>query len=240
MGSWTQALWSALWPPRCLLCAELLTGEERGFCPPCLATLAPVAEPICRVCGRELLKGSAPEDLVCGFCRRDPPAFDRARAFGRYQGMLAESIRALKFHSVRKLAPGLAAFMLAADTALVGELALDAVIPVPLHPARIRQRGFNQAVDLARPLARRRRLPLLFSTLVRTRDTAPQYGLTFEQRRRNIRGAFAVPRPAEVAEKRLLLVDDVLTTGATIGECARVLKKAGAAEVVVLTLARAG
>jgi ComF family protein len=130
--------------------------------------------------------------------------------------------------------------LLAANQAWLADLKVDAILPVPLHRLRLAERGFNQAVDLARPLARVRGVPLLYNALDRVRHTAPQFGLSVPQRRENIRGAFQVPRPHRVKGRRILLVDDIITTGATVAECAKVLKKAGAAQVAVLALARAG
>jgi ComF family protein len=115
----------------------------------------------------------------------------------------------------------------------------DLIVPVPLHAARLRSRGFNQSLLLAHPLARRHRVPIAPFLLARTRETLPQVGLHGRDRRRNIAGAFAIARRARVRDRSILLVDDVYTTGATVNECARVLREAGALRVDVLVLARA-
>jgi len=233
-----EGLWSSLWPALCPFCNAPATLPDPGFCPECAAGLRPIAEPLCLVCGRPLNPASLPPAGVCGFCGQDPPAYELARSFGRYEGVLAQAIRDFKFRPKRVLAPTLGRLLAQADERFLDDQKPDAVIPVPLHPRRLRERGFNQAADLARPLARRRRLPILHRALSRRRNTEPQFGLSMPQRLKNLKGAFHVPKPNAVKDKTILLVDDVLTTGLTVNECARALKAAGAKHVLVLTLAR--
>jgi len=176
--------------------------------------------------------------MTCGWCRSTPPGFDRARSFGEYRGALAQSIRKFKYNGHRLLAPTLGGMITAADRQWLDEVEATLVIPVPLHPTRLRERGFNQAVDLARPVARERELPLTVDAVARIRDTAPQFGLTVVQRKQNVKGAFAAKKPELLQDQTIILVDDVMTTGATAAECCRTLKDAGAKMVAVLTLAR--
>lgn len=176
--------------------------------------------------------------VVCGSCVGERPPFSYARSAGRYEGVLRRALHAFKFRGQTGLGPLLAELLF--DVYLTGPpAATDLVVPVPLHPARERTRGFNQSVLLAKPLARRLGLPCLPRVLRRQRPTRPQVDLTGSLRRQNVRGAFDVASPTAVWERRVLLVDDVLTTGATVSECAQTLLRAGASAVGVVTVARA-
>lgn len=174
----------------------------------------------------------------CGYCRRDAFAFSGARSFGSYDGALRGILQLYKYRGVRPLA-GPLGDRLAETLPRLGAESLDLILPIPLHRKRERQRGFNQAALLAKRLSRRSGIPLGGKDCVRVRDTAPQTGLRGAERRKNVRGAFAVPCPERVQGRRVLLVDDVLTTGATADACARALLAAGVRGVWVLTLARA-
>jgi ComF family protein len=177
-------------------------------------------------------------------CRRIEPAFARAVAYGSYESGLRELIHLLKFGGVRPAANVLGRMLAEAIAALEPEFPADpvALIPVPLHRAKLRQRGFNQAELIARAAMKinpvRDRLHLCAGALERTRETASQIGLTSHQRRENLRGAFAVAQRELVKGREVLLVDDVYTTGTTVSECARVLRRAGATKVWVATVAR--
>jgi ComF family protein len=180
---------------------------------------------------------------TCPVCRRIDRPFERATSYGSYDGGLRELIHLLKFHGVKPAADVLGRMLADAIGKLdpiFGERVL--VVPVPLYRAKKRQRGFNQAELIARAAinasAARERLQLAPNILRRTRDTHSQIGLTSHQRRENLRGAFTVVRAAEVTGREVLLVDDVYTTGTTASECARVLRRAGAAKVWVATVAR--
>ncbi|MGH9527723.1 MAG: ComF family protein, partial [Terriglobales bacterium] len=200
--------------------------------PVCLDCLAGIhlcyTEPACPRCGRA---GAAPD--LCPHCRTEPPAFDSVASWAWYEGAGRELIRLLKFHAVLP-----AATFLTAQMDLVPAPSADLVLAVPLGRHRRRERGFNQAEHLARRWARHHGLPASFRALWRTRDTAPQWGLSARERQANMAGAFAA-NAAAVAGRRILLVDDVLTTGATASACAAALRQAGAAAVYVLTAARA-
>jgi ComF family protein len=154
-----------------------------------------------------------------------------------YQGVLAGAIQRFKYHGDINLAGPLSRFWSHIN---FEDLPFEAIIPVPLHPTRLRERGFNQALLLGKPLGRIHHKKVLVGALQRIRNTTPQVQLDHSERERNVRGAFAVKKQEEIIDKRLLLVDDVYTTGATVNECARVLKKSGAKEIIILTLARVG
>jgi len=170
----------------------------------------------------------------CALCRLDLNGFDQVYSFGAYEGVLRKLIHVFKFGGVRTLQRPLGALM---AQALPRELSFDAVVPMPLHWRRRWQRGFNQSELLAREIARKWSVPVR-ALVRRKRATAPQAGLTSAQRRKNVQGAFGVKKGMRLKGMRLLLIDDVLTTGATASACARALKRAGAAQVTFLALAR--
>jgi ComF family protein len=229
-----------LYPPRCAACdASLSIDSTRRICAPCLAAVEPLRPPLCLVCGAPLHAAAADR---CEHCRAAPPAFDSARAITRYRSgadgssTVAALLRRHKYGLDQSLGRALAEYLDMAPALETGSY--DVVIPVPLHRARLRWRGFNQAALLGVALARRLHCALDVATLTRVRPTPPQTARDRANRARNVRDAFAVRRPSRVAGRRVLLVDDVMTTGATADECARVLRAAGARRIDVLTLAR--
>lgn len=176
--------------------------------------------------------------VLCGYCRRDAFAFESARGFGWYEKPLRDLIHLLKYDGFRPLAKPLGKHLAALAGALA-EQPFDLVVPVPLHSNRQRQRGFNQSLLLATQVSKVLGVPVARKDCVRVRDTRPQTGLRASERRKNVAGAFDVPRPQSVKGRRVLLIDDVVTTGATVHACARALRQAGAAGVWVAALARA-
>ena len=211
-----------------------------AVCQTCWSTVRLVVPPACHVCGQPLPSWRTISLAAerCAACRRRPPAFDRGAVACDYQDALRAIVHAFKYDGRRSLAAPLGRLLRDAGAPVLD--GADAVVPVPLHPWKRLQRGFNQSADLARAL----RLPVR-AVLRRSRATRAQAGLTPGQRRRNVAGAFDLawwpwrPPRAAVANQILVLVDDVMTTGATLDACARVLKRAGAREVRTLTLARA-
>jgi ComF family protein len=183
-------------------------------------------------------------DPLCGLCQRLHPPFEKAVAYGSYDGGLRDLIHLLKYQQVRPAAGVLGSLLAETITRLEATLppGLITVVPVPLHVQKRAQRGFNQSELIVRAalkqLARPERFQAMIGLLVRRRETGSQIGLTRHQRRENLRGAFAVADPALLAERDILLVDDVFTTGTTAAECARVLRRAGAKSVWVATVAR--
>jgi ComF family protein len=230
-------LLSVLFPSFCVVCRSLLGEVSRGpLCPACFVDLPRHHAALCR-CGVPL-GGSAP--APCGRCRRQRNAFTAGASLGPYEGSLRTVIHALKYSRRPRLA-GRLADALIAHPAARALLAPDALlVPVPLHPRRLRERGFNQSELIARALGRRTGLPLLTRALSRRRDTPPQAGLTAAVRRRNVSGAFVARPCSALAGRTVVLIDDVLTTGATARACAAALQEAGASAVHVLTVARVG
>ena len=210
--------------------------------------------PVCVECGKADCEEAGHGETRCALCQRVDPPFERAVAYGSYDGELRELIHLLKFQQVRPAAAVLGRVLAGTIAGLETTMAVGTnssgtitsntimVVPVPLHARKKAQRGFNQAEMIARcalkQLARPNRFDLCTGVLVRRRETGSQIGLTRHQRRENLRGAFAVSDPTRILNRDILLVDDVYTTGTTASECARVLLRAGAARVWVATVAR--
>lgn len=232
------SLLSLVFPDECRLCNSPLRELTRvPVCPACLAGPQPfAADYFCSTCGTPFANAfPLDEKGQCGLCRRGLTAFDAAYAYGCYDGALREMVQLFKYGKVRTLATPLGAL---AAAALPRQQRFDVVTPMPMHWRRKWERGFNQAELLAREIARRTGLRM--APLVRRAKAAPpQAGLSRAARRTNVAGVFEVRRQAQVTGLRILLVDDVLTTGATASACAEVLKRAGAKYVTVLALARA-
>ncbi|GAF25996.1 predicted amidophosphoribosyltransferases [Moorella thermoacetica Y72] len=223
--------------PRRKTCAWCGRPVDRGlFCPQCHQELYSWQEKYhpCRYCGRLLAAGRG---AVCRQCREELPPFRRARAVGAYRGILKELIWAFKYQGRRSLAAPLGQLLAGVVVRELGSARPHLVIPVPLTAARLQARTFNQAELLARALGRELGLAVSGQALARMRETAPQVGLSRRERWQNLAGAFQVQEPALVKGHRLLLVDDVMTTGATAAACTGALLAAGAAVVEVVTLA---
>ncbi len=247
-------LFFTLFPADCRICGfPLLRVSRLPVCGTCLIALRPLKGSYCTVCGEALHLAAWIDPLEadraesrCLLCQRVDPPYERAVAYGSYDRELCDLIHLLKFEQVRPAAAVLGRML--AETIANLEQAMPvgmiAVVPVPLHRSKQAQRGFNQAEMIARgalrQLARPKRFDLLTGVLVRRRETGSQIGLTRHQRRENLRGAFAVSTtdPTRILKRDILLIDDVLTTGTTASECARVLLRAGAARVWVATVAR--
>ncbi|MGH9632502.1 MAG: ComF family protein [Bryobacteraceae bacterium] len=205
-------------------------------CLSCLSAPKPfVAEYFCTGCNTPFVN-AYPLDAagLCGLCRRGLTGYDAAFSFGEYDGTLQELIHLFKYGRIRTLAKPLGRLL---SSALPREIRFDGVVPMPLHWRRQWNRGFNQSELLAEAVARRASVPV-WKALRRKRPTLPQAGLTNAQRRTNVSGAFEVRKGAAVEGRHILLVDDVLTTGASVNACAAALRRAGARRITVLTLAR--
>lgn len=222
-------------PPACPLCGGTFSVSVADpFCSRCMASVTPLPAAHCSHCALPFVVSSAEAPHLCGRCIQAPPAYSMAYAAALYEGSLRTAIGCLKFHQRPNLDRPLARLIEARLPAL---LEVDLLVPVPLYPARLRERTYNQAWLLARELGRRRRLPATHDVLVKRRATEPQQTLSALQRRENLRGAFALNR--DVTGKKILLVDDVMTTGVTLDLCSRVLLAAGAERVDVAVVARA-
>lgn len=232
VGGSGRALLDIAFPPRCPSC-HVPVGALHNFCTDCFGKLRMIATPMCGCCG---IPFTIPIEGHCPECLAQPPAFSRARAVMVYDGISAPLVSALKFRDQWAGLERYVAMMRAAGSPLLEQAEL--VIPVPLNWRRLWWRKFNQAALLAYGVAGP--LPVLPAALVRTRRTRPQMRLTRAERLKNVKGAFRVAAAAlpHIANKHILLVDDVVTTGATVAACAQALLKAGAKQVDVLALAR--
>lgn len=233
-----QLLYAVL-PVDCAGCGTGLSDDPVPFfCRSCWGKITPLRGPSCLRCGRPFASPVArlySPGHLCGACRKRRPSFTNARSLFSYVPPLQDAIRLLKYHRKVALAGALGDLM---TRAFETPPEVDLLMPVPLHPTRLREREFNQALLLADRVNQRLRLPLSYDNLVRLRQRPSQTELTRAARLNNLRRTFSVLRPEEIAKKKILLIDDVMTTGTTVNECAKALRKAGASDVYVCTLAR--
>jgi ComF family protein len=232
-----KGLLDLFFPPLCLLC-HAPRGESRdpSLCPRCLAGCLPLTSPCCPRCALPFATIGG-GDHVCGECLLQPPDFSWTVAAGLYEEALRHAIHRFKFDGSLALDRPLARLLDAAWRRTAPDWIPDLIVPVPLHPLRLGQRTYNQALLIARELGRSRQLPVDARLLVRILPTVAQAGLTARERHRNLLGAFALTRP--LSGEKILLVDDVMTTGTTARICATALRTGGAGEVGLAVLARA-
>ncbi|HZP82613.1 MAG TPA: ComF family protein [Chthonomonadaceae bacterium] len=236
-----NGLLDVVYPPCCLVCGERL--DAGVLCLACQREIAPISPPFCDRCGVPV----AAEESVCRLCAEGPePPFAWSQTLGAYQGTLRRAIHRLKYDGKAALAEPLGRLLAESldktPTPLLtaAHPAFDVVVPVPLHPARLRQRGFNQAERIGRVLARERGWRLDADGLRRTRYTRSQTNLSPTERAANVKGAFVAREPHRFAGQSVLLVDDVLTTTATMRECAHISREAGASRICLVALAQGG
>ena len=236
MSLFFEACKELLFPAYCLECERRLPCWKLPlFCSDCLAELSFINSPLCPVCGLPFECG---KDHLCGKCLTKPYAFGRARAALLYRKPIITTISALKFTG--QLAGVSSMASLAKNSPGCQDLSKpDLILPVPLHIKRLKARGFNQATTLAKACFPEMNHLINTSLLVRCRATFPQTKLNGKERRKNLSGAFTINQSAAINNKSILLIDDVFTTGSTVDECAKVLRKAGAKRIEVFTLARA-
>ena len=239
-----NAIIEIIYPPRCLICERFL-GDHKVrkdqydilICQDCFNGFSEITSPLCPIC-RKPFESEVEEDHICEDCLRKKPFFDALGAPYLYEGGFMKGIHHFKYggktHMAGSLGPLLASFakrwLKKKDDCLM--------MPVPLHPKRLRERGFNQSLLLARHVAGELCTELDFLTLRRVKNTKPQTSLHRDERRKNVSRAFEVMERDVVKGRRIILVDDVATTGSTLNECARVLKRSGSGEVLCLVLAR--
>nr|WP_275888476.1 ComF family protein [Desulfobulbus alkaliphilus] len=224
-----------MFPPTCLGCTRrLATSRPPFFCADCLAEVVYLGSPCCACCGIPFPTGV---DHLCGDCLVHPPAFDVARSVLLYQPPVATVLRTLKFGGQLTGLTTLGA--LASQSPFMHHFTPpDYIVPVPLHLSRLRQRGFNQARSIAAACFPHWQDRIKINLLLRNRPTVPQTDLSGEERRKNLKNAFIPVEDIRFAKKRILLVDDIFTTGSTVSECSLALRRAGVARIEVFTLAR--
>lgn len=230
-------LLAALLPTTCPGCDGSLEEPSRGLlCGACLESLPCFGSAVCG-CGAPF-EGTGAAGDACGRCRRGLTPWTRGASLGPYEGRLRRAIHALKYDGRRRIATTLSSPLLSTQSVRSVLAGATALVAVPMHPRRQLERGFNQAEILATEISRRTGVRALASALIRFKDTPPQAGLTAFERRRNVASAFGATASQVVVGQTVVLVDDVITTGATATACARILRRAGALEVRLLTLAR--
>ena len=245
-----ESLFATLFPSDCRFCgAPLLRISRVPVCEICLEKMGRIHARVCSICGERLPGGYALDETDheprCGMCLRTAPPYEKAAAYGSFEEGLRDLVHLLKYEQVKPAAGILGRMLAEAMVDLAPHFTASQVlaIPVPLHSSKARQRGFNQSELIAKAaLKLKPAIPQKFELcpgiLERQRATVSQTGLTRHQRRENIRGAFRVIQSDRVAGREVLLVDDVFTTGTTLSECARVLRRAGASRILVATVAR--
>jgi ComF family protein len=233
-----------LYPPRCRACGGTIYGRDAEyFCGVCWPKIRLVSHPLCNRCGRPFPDAGG-DDHQCAACLTRTPYFVRGRAWGCYpreeidEHPLRQVVQRFKYGRKVSLGKPLGRLMAQGCQEFLETCPMDLIVPVPLHPKRLRWRGFNQSLLLARQVSHMYRVPIDPFLLYRSRETPPQTQLPEDERRKNVRGAFAINTGKSLKERSVLLVDDVYTSGATVNECSRVLVRGGAREVSVLTLAR--
>lgn len=225
-----------LLPPQCLAC-DTVVAEPGRLCARCFGQMDLITDPQCMICGLPFEIAGAP-DRVCGACVAEQPPYTRARSAARYDDRIRDALLGFKHGDRADRAEGLARLVARAGQSWLNQA--DLITGVPLHPRRLLRRRYNQAVLIADVLARTVSGVAVPDLMQRTRATRSQGGLSGTARRRNLRAAFAI-NPAhavQVRDAHVVLVDDVITTGATVSECAKILRRAGAAEITVLAVAR--
>jgi ComF family protein len=232
-----KRLLDILYPRQCIGCGVSSPETFRYICWDCWSACSRVEAPFCVLCG-DPVAGAVDHDFTCYSCSAEPPAFDQARSAVRYDGAVGEALRQLKYGHGIWLVPDLADLLHTCIRAEYPEQTFDVVVPVPLHHVRRRERGFNQSAVLAQELGRRIGCPSALGMLHRSLPTISQTNLTAKERLSNVSGAFQHKKGKRLAGRRVLLVDDVMTTGATVNTCAKALKKGGAVSVHVITAAR--
>ena len=227
-----------LFPEACVLCDQWVVNTELSpLCYRCLNSLDPVSPPICEICGIPVPGDVLGRFPMCSSCRAGDAEFDQARAWGLYEGDLRRVIREFKFRSRRRLAVPLAGLLGQCFQSF--EHTFEYILPVPSHRDRIKSRGFDQMRVLAKLLSREAGVPI-FDGLSRIKNTKPQFGLPLRERSRNVKGAFQLKEPGLVENRRILILDNIITTGATVQEISSVLRsKAGPRWIGVLSVARA-
>ena len=230
----TLVIRDILFPPCCAACqARPFVPARNRLCHDCLESAMPIEPPVCTVCGRPF-HGPQGTGHICGLCIKDPPSFNTARSVFQYQGSVRTLIHRIKYNDDGYALSALSS--MARERVLLDHLKPDMVIPVPLHSKRLRKRGFNQSLRLAGTIFPH--IPQGIDVLTRILNTKPQTELSMKERFRNVRNAFEVANSLPEGVETILLLDDVYTTGATVRACAKALKRAGAKEVHVFTVAR--
>ena len=237
-GRFGELATDLVFPPVCMACRRAV-GTDGALCPSCWGRMRFIERPFCERLGVPFAQELGAEGLLSPEAMAQPPVYSRARAVVCYEdGPARGLVHRLKYHDRLEVAPAMGAWMARAGGELLAQA--DLLVPAPLHPTRLFRRRFNQAAELARAVSRQSGVPMEAQALIRRKRTSPQVGLSKSQRALNLQGAFVAPeamRP-RLEGKRIVLIDDVITSGATLNAAARALRRAGAADVDALAFAR--
>ncbi len=228
---------SVVFPEVCYFCGSGNYEEESVICKECRDSLIPVSQPFCNLCGLPLSTLSDRLPDLCGTCLTNPPPYDKARYGVYYEQYVRTAITKFKFHGSLFNVRPIAELLIEAFNMHYSSERFDAIIPVPVHRKRLIDRGYNQVTTLSKKLSKATGVPLDRTALVKIRNTEPQVGLPRSRRLVNLKNVFQICRVGQIANKRILIVDDVSTTGTTVYEAAKAVRKAGASYVAVLVVA---
>lgn len=231
-----QAINSLMFPPVCVFCGVEHVGFDSHICKTCNKDISPVEDPICDRCGLPVAGTVNSQNQLCGKCSKNSPALDKTRFCVFYSRVIRRGILKFKFSNSLFLGEALSGFLVKAFEENYSDAGLDAIVPIPVHDDRLIQRGYNQSAILAKKLGKKVGLNVLTNCLAKSRNTTPQTQLKRKERLANIKGSFFVRNPLVIKNKRLLILDDVFTTGSTVSEAASVLKSHGAQSVNALVL----
>jgi ComF family protein len=227
-----------IFPPQCLACTEIINQpSDQVFCSACLEKIRFITGSLCPICGLPFLDSPA-ESHICGNCLDTKPYFTQARAVASFESIIMDTIHKFKYGRNISVGSALGSFMASFSFPDFDFCEYSLLLPVPLHIKRLRERGFNQSLLLAKEMGNKYKLPVNFSLLKRCNFTLTQTGLNKAERETNIKGAFIVTDKKKITGENVILIDDVYTTGSTINECAKVLFEAGTQKVAALTLSR--
>lgn len=232
-GKLTEALPGLLFPRRCPVCDDIVMPKGELCCPECRSLLSYVREPVCMKCGKEISDGT---EEYCSDCRKHRRTFEYAISVFNYTDIASDSLSAIKYKNRREYLDFYAEEALRRRGERLLNIHADCMIPVPVHPARLRKRGFNQAALLAEKIGEKLNIPVEENFLRRNRNTAPQKVLGPAERLKNLQQAFTTDKAAPEWMRRVILVDDIYTTGATAEACTRVLRASGVEKVYVFTI----
>ncbi len=232
-----RALSDLFFPRTCAFCDSPDTGNDSCLCNDCTDSVRFLSDSLCGTCGMPVPGIAGQEAAVCGRCLTRPPRYGRARYGTHYERLVREALVRFKYHAALHSGRGLSVLLIRSFYRYFEKSEFDVIVPVPIHRKRLIRRGFNQSLVLAQRLSADTGIPINRTALKKVKDTLPQVGLTRRERIENLKGSFGVSNPAVLLGKRVLLVDDVATTGSTIAECAKVIAAAKAARVDVLVLA---
>ncbi len=229
-----DSLSCVLFPEVCYFCGSLNDTEGSVVCSNCRSSVRSVVKPFCEICGLPLAKlNHFSDDLFCGSCMSNAPAYDRARYGVYYENAVRSAITRFKFHASLFNVRPIAEFLIDAFNRHYADESIDVILPIPIHRKRLIERGFNQVITLSKKLSNSTGIPIERTSLIKRKHTKPQVGLPRSKRILNLKNAFEVSKPEKISGKRVLIIDDVSTTGATVSEAAKAVRKAGAAYTAV-------